>query len=128
MKKLSQVAKAIKLMQADEYITPKQMSEKLGLPLKRTYVVRSQAMKRMNRVVGSTTSAPKEELSGKSSAYVRNLEAENLKLTEWTQLWKQKYDKLEADYTQARVMFLNSEAVVQYLERKVLDLLNSKGE
>ena len=126
MKKLSQVAKAIKLMQADANITPKEMSAKLGLPIKRTYVVRSQAMKRMGRdnfdnVVDTTTKA-------KDTSYLKNLEAENRKLSEWTMLWKQKYDKLEQDYTQAKVMYLNSEAVVAYLERKVLDLLNSKGE
>lgn len=126
MKKLSQVAKAIKLLQADSNISPKEMSAKLGLPIKRTYVVRSQAMKRMGRnnfdaVVDTTTKA-------KDTTYVKNLEAENRKLSEWTMLWKQKYDKLEADYTQAKVMYLNSEAVVSYLERKVLDLLNSKGE
>ena len=126
MKKLSQVAKAIKLMQADANITPKEMSAKLGLPIKRTYVVRSQAMKRMgrdnfDRVVDTTT-------KHQDKMYVKNLETENRTLSDWTMMWKQKYDKLEQDYTQAKVMYLNSQAVVEYLERKVLDLLNQRGK
>ena len=55
--------------------------------------------------------------------YVQNLEKENLQLTEWTQMWKQRYDRLEADYTQAKIMFLNSQAVVAYLEEKVAQLI-----
>jgi hypothetical protein len=38
-------------------------------------------------------------------------------------MWKRKYDKLERDYTQAKVMYLNSQAVVAYLEEKVAQLL-----
>lgn len=55
--------------------------------------------------------------------YITNLEKENLQLTEWTITWKQKYDRLEQDYTQAKIMYLNSQAVVAYLEEKVAQLL-----
>ena len=57
------------------------------------------------------------------SVYTTNLEKENLQLTEWTQMWKRKYDVLERDYTQAKVMYLNSQAVVAYLEEKVAQLI-----
>jgi DNA-binding transcriptional regulator PaaX len=57
------------------------------------------------------------------SAYTKNLEKENLQLTEWTQMWKRKYEVLERDYTQAKVMYLNSQAVVAYLEEKVAQLI-----
>jgi hypothetical protein len=62
--------------------------------------------------------------------YYQNLEHENRKLTEWTLMWKQKYEKLEQDYTQAKVMYLNSQAVIDYLENKVANLItisNLKG-
>lgn len=52
-----------------------------------------------------------------------NLLAENLKLTEWTLLWKKKYETLEQDYTQAKVMYLNSQAVIAYLEEKIAQLV-----
>jgi hypothetical protein len=55
--------------------------------------------------------------------YNENLVKENQQLAEWTMTWKQKYDKLEADYTQAKIMYLNSQAVVAYLEEKVAQLL-----
>jgi DNA-binding PadR family transcriptional regulator len=55
--------------------------------------------------------------------YVENLEKENKQLTEWTQIWKQRYEKLEQDYTQAKIMYLNSQAVVAYLEDKVAQLV-----
>ena len=63
--------------------------------------------------------------------YVLNLELENKKLTDWCLIWKQKYEKLEQDYAQAKVMFLNSQAVVDYLENKVANLItinNLKGK
>jgi len=55
--------------------------------------------------------------------YVENLEKENKQLTEWTMMWKRKYEVLERDYTQAKVMYLNSQAVVAYLEEKVAQLI-----
>ena len=61
--------------------------------------------------------------AGTKAKYVANLEKENLQLTEWTQMWKRKYDVLERDYTQAKVMYLNSQAVVAYLEDKVAQLI-----
>ena len=57
------------------------------------------------------------------SVYTTNLEKENLQLTEWTQMWKRKYDVLERDYTQAKIMYLDSQAVVRYLEEKVAQLI-----
>ena len=55
--------------------------------------------------------------------YNENLIKENQQLAEWTMTWKQKYDRLEQDYTQAKIMYLNSQAVVAYLEEKVAQLL-----
>ena len=55
--------------------------------------------------------------------YNENLERDNKQLAEWTMTWKAKYDKLESDYTQAKIMYLNSQAVVAYLEEKVAQLI-----
>ena len=59
----------------------------------------------------------------RSSDSMDNILKENKQLTEWTQMWKQRYDKLEADYTQAKIMYLDSQAVVKYLEEKVAQLI-----
>lgn len=71
----------------------------------------------------STTpvSKPTNKLIG--SPYIKNLEKENLQLTEWTQMWKRRYEVLDRDYTDAKIMFLNSQAVVAYLEEKIAQLL-----
>jgi hypothetical protein len=72
----------------------------------------------------STTKAKRMPLyNERSSGSVDNILKENKQLTEWTVMWKQKYDKLEQDYTQAKVMYLDSQAVVRYLEEKVAQLL-----
>ena len=55
--------------------------------------------------------------------YTKNLEKENKQHTEWTLMWKRKYEVLERDYTQAKIMYLNSQAVVAYLEEKVAQLI-----
>jgi DNA-binding MarR family transcriptional regulator len=58
-----------------------------------------------------------------NTQYVSNLLKENKQMAEWTQMWKQRYDRLEADYTDAKVMYLNSQAVISYLEEKVAQLI-----
>lgn len=76
--------------------------------------------------VGSpSTTRPRPRMATEpvKTTYTKNLEKENLQLTEWTQMWKRKYDVLEQDYTQAKVMYLNSQAVVAYLEEKVAQLI-----
>jgi predicted transcriptional regulator len=58
-----------------------------------------------------------------SSPSTTNLLKENKQLTEWAQMWKQKHDRIEAEYTQAKIMYLDSQAVVKYLEEKVAQLI-----
>jgi hypothetical protein len=72
----------------------------------------------------STTKAKRMPLyNERSSGLKENILKDNKQLTEWTQMWKQKYDKLEQDYTQAKIMYLDSQAVVRYLEEKVAQLI-----
>ena len=123
-KKQTQIAKARQLWSQDPNMSAKEMAEKLKLPINRVYVLRNQARKRMGRDAFDQVVDIKQKHNDKK--YVSDLEAENKKLTEWTQLWRQKYLKLEDDYTRAKVMYLDSQAVVKYLEAKLAKLL--KGE
>jgi predicted transcriptional regulator len=75
------------------------------------------------KAVSKVTNNWKTASVSTSNVSMQNLLKENKQLTEWTQMWKRKYDVLERDYTQAKVMFLNSQAVVAYLEEKVAQLL-----
>ena len=118
MKKETQITRVAKLIKANPNMSVADMAKETGLPIKRIFVLRSVAGKRLkgSRV---TTKTPMPLRGDKLST----LEIENKKLTEWTLLWKQKYEKLEQDYTQAKIMFLNSEAVVTYLEGKIAQLM-----
>lgn len=122
MKKETQITRVAKLIKANPNMSVADMAKETGLPIKRIYVLRSVAGKRLkgSRV---TTKTPMPLRGDKLST----LEIENKKLTEWTLLWKQKYEKLEQDYTQAKIMFLNSEAVVTYLEGKIAQLMKENG-
>jgi Fe2+ or Zn2+ uptake regulation protein len=57
--------------------------------------------------------------------YTKSLEIQVHELEKFCDEWRQNYKKLDADYTQAKVMYLNSQAVVTYLEEKVAQLLKA---
>ena len=58
-----------------------------------------------------------------NTKYIRSLETQVHELEKLHDGWRQNYKKLEADYTQAKIMYLNSQAVVTYLEEKVAQLI-----
>ena len=55
--------------------------------------------------------------------YIKSLETQVHELEKLHDGWRQNYKKLEADYTQAKIMYLDSQAIVKYLEEKVAQLL-----
>jgi hypothetical protein len=69
----------------------------------------------------STSSKPALD----NTRYIKSLEIQVHELEKFCDEWRQNYKKLDADYTQAKVMFLNSQAVVAYLEEKVAQLLKA---
>jgi DNA-binding PadR family transcriptional regulator len=58
-----------------------------------------------------------------NTKYIRSLETQVHELEKLHDGWRQNYKKLEADYTQAKIMYLDSQAVVKYLEEKVAKLI-----
>jgi hypothetical protein len=56
------------------------------------------------------------------SPYITSLETQVHELEKLHDGWRQNYKKLEADYTQAKIMYLDSQAVVRYLESKIEQL------
>ena len=57
------------------------------------------------------------------SPYIKSLETQVHELEKLHDGWRQNYKKLEADYTQAKIMYLDSQAVIKYLEAKVAQLI-----
>ena len=141
-KKETLASRASALLADNPTMKPKEMAEKLGVTVQRIYVLRSNMKKKLTKkAVSNVTTKRKgrpakvkvdtEQRISRPVNYVLNLELENKKLTDWCLIWKQKYEKLEQDYAQAKVMFLNSQAVVDYLENKVANLItinNLKGK
>jgi predicted ArsR family transcriptional regulator len=135
-KKLSVTKQALELLKQNPDMKPKDMAQVLGVTVQRIYTIRSNFKNTIKKSVSNVTTKRKgrpaklEIRVSKPANYYQNLEQENYKLTEWTMLWKQKYEKLEQDYAQAKIMYLNSQAVVEYLENKVANLItvnNLKG-
>jgi predicted ArsR family transcriptional regulator len=138
-KKLSVTKQALDLLKQNPDMKPKDMAKVLGVTAQRIYAIRSNFKNTIKKSVSNVTTKRKgrpakvdrmPQISSRPANYYQNLEHENRKLTEWTLMWKQKYEKLEQDYTQAKVMYLNSQAVIDYLENKVANLItisNLKG-
>jgi predicted ArsR family transcriptional regulator len=138
-KKLSVTKQALELLKQNPDMKPKDMAQVLGVTAQRIYAIRSNFKNTIKKTVSNVTTKRKgrpakvdrmPQVSSRPANYYQNLEQENYKLTEWTMLWKQKYEKLEQDYAQAKIMYLNSQAVVEYLENKVANLItvnNLKG-
>ncbi len=148
----SNVAKVLDLMKADAKVSVKEIVEKTNLKTSNVYAIRNYIKKNgLLKTLPMTGIAPKAkviEVRGRkftfskrdntsnikkkiapvdtSFTYTKNLEKENKQLTEWTQMWKHRCDKLEHDCTQAKVMYLDQLAVVRYLEAKLLQLVEAK--
>ena len=140
-KKETLASRASALLADNPTMKPKEMAEKLGVTTQRIYVLRSNMKKKLakkktvtnvhNKRRGRPAKVETEQRISRPVNYVLNLEHENKKLTDWCLIWKQKYEKLEQDYADAKIMYLNSQAVVDYLENKVANLItinNLKGK
>ena len=140
-KKETLASKASALLADNPTMKPKEMADKLGVNVQRIYVLRSNMKKKLakkktvtnvhNKRRGRPAKVETEQRISRPVNYVLNLEHENKKLTDWCLIWKQKYEKLEQDYADAKIMYLNSQAVVDYLENKVANLItinNLKGK
>ena len=122
----SNVAKVLDLMKADAKVSVKEIVEKTNLKTSNVYAIRNYIKKN-----GLLKPLPTKGIASKAKRsddekQMSNLLKENRQLTEWTQMWKHRCDKLEHDCTQAKVMYLDQLAVVRYLEAKLLQLVEAK--
>jgi hypothetical protein len=91
------------------------ITQSLKMPLYKEKAVSSK--------VTNKTTPTKYEKAETTFKYIRSLETQVHELEKLHDGWRQNYKKLEADYTQAKIMYLDSQAVVKYLEEKVAQLL-----
>jgi hypothetical protein len=117
MKKITQKTKVAKLMEINPLLKPKEIAQRLKMSVKQVYVLRN-AIKKSGNPVSKVTNKVTD-----NTKYIRALEVQVHELEKLHDGWRQNYKKLEADYTQAKIMYLNSQAVVTYLEEKVAQLI-----
>jgi hypothetical protein len=81
----------------------------------------SQTQKSVSKVTDKVKIMPL--YNEKAARYTKSLETQVHELEKLHSQWRQNYKKLEDDYTQAKIMYLDSQAVVKYLEEKVAKLI-----
>jgi len=114
------------LMNANKNISVKGICEKTGLSKSQVYAIRhyikANPKKKLTPVNKKKTVKTNTNKLIKSP-YITSLETQVHELEKLHDGWRQNYKKLEADYTQAKIMYLDSQAVVRYLETKIEQLL-----
>ncbi len=135
-KKPTLTSKALDLLGQNPNMKPKDMAEKLGVNVQRVYVLRNQLKKKLTKkAVSNVTNKkrrgrPAKVASKPKVSRTEFLENEIAKYHRWCLEWREKYEQLDRDYAKAKVMYLNSQAVIDYLENKVANLItvnNLKG-
>ena len=112
-KKPKQLITLTKASSASVYNALHQLRNKKMIAKEDDGVYISQTQKEVSKVTNKLIKSP----------YIKSLETQVHELEKLHDGWRQNYKKLEADYTQAKVMYLDSQAVVKYLEEKVAQLL-----
>lgn len=132
-KKPTLTSRALDLLGHNPNMKPKDMAKALDITVQRVYVLRNTLKKKLVKKAVSTVTNKRMETTakaGRPTNYVLRLENEVAQYHKWCVEWREKYERLEKDYAQAKVMYLNSQAVVDYLENKVANLItvnNLKG-
>jgi hypothetical protein len=94
------------------------ITQALSMPLYKEKAV-SKVTNNWKAISVSTSNKPALD----NTKYIKSLEAQVHELEKLHDGWRQNYKKLEADYTQAKIMYLDSQAVIKYLEEKVAQLI-----
>jgi hypothetical protein len=118
-------------MKADTKISVKEIVEKTNIKTSNVYAIRNYIKKNgLLKTLPMTGVAPKVRMKQQADnaleKEISNLLKENKQLTEWTVMWKRKYETLEQELKQAKILFLDQLAVVRYLEAKLLQLVEAK--
>jgi hypothetical protein len=129
----SNVAKVLDLMKADTKISVKEIVEKTNIKTSNVYAIRNYIKKNgLLKTLPMTGVAPKVRMKQQADnaleKEISNLLKENKQLTEWTVMWKRKYETLEQELKQAKILFLDQLAVVRYLEAKLLQLVEAQSK
>jgi DNA-binding MarR family transcriptional regulator len=128
-KKPKQLIALIKASSASVYNALHQLRRKKMIAKEDDGVYISQTQKSVSKVTNkggwkavSVSTSNKPALDN-TARYIKSLETQVHGLETLHNQWRQNYKKLDADYTQAKIMYLDSQAIVKYLEEKVAQLI-----
>lgn len=124
----SNVAKVLDLMKADAKVSVKEIVEKTNLKTSNVYAIRNYIKKN-----GLLKPLPTKGIASKAKRsddekQMSNLLKENKQLTEWTQMWRGRYDKLESELNRVRHLYMDQLAVVRYLEVKIMQFVEAQSK
>jgi hypothetical protein len=131
MKKQSATKQILNILNTKGGRKPKDLIKEIKLPASNIYAglaylrSKKKIAKEDDGVYISQTQKEVSKVTNKliRSPYITSLETQVHELEKLHDGWRQNYKKLEADYTQAKIMYLDSQAVVKYLEEKVAKLI-----
>jgi len=126
LKPSSNVAKVLDLMKADEKTSVKEIVAQTGLKTENVYAIRNYIKKR-GLMGGKSIPKAKAEITADEKE-IQNLLKENKTLTDWTVMWKSRYDKLESELNRVRHLYMDQLAVVRYLENKLMQFVEAQSK
>jgi hypothetical protein len=104
------------LMDADKNISVKEICEKTGFSRSQVYVIRSYL--KHNKKLTPVNKKPKVDRVDTNKA----IRAENEKLHQFCFEWRNKCDKQDLEIARLQHLYMDSKAVINYLESKIQQL------
>lgn len=115
--KITKMSVVKALMDADKNISVKEICEKTGFSRSQVYVIRNQLKNKGKKKLTPVNKKAVAKTSTKSK-----LQAENDELYKFCLEWRQKCDKQQAEIARLQHLYMDSKAVVAYLESKIQQL------
>lgn len=129
LKPSSEALKVLNVMREDNKLSVKEITEKTGLSKTQVYSARHY-LKNRGLVGGKAKpkATPKQTEITAGEKEIQNLLKENKTLTDWTVMWKGRYDKLESELNRVRHLYMDQLAVVRYLENKLMQFVEAQSK
>ena len=117
--KITKMSVVKALMDADKNISVKEICEKTGYSRSQVYVIRHQLK---NTGKGKKKLTPVNKKAVAKTSTKSKLQAENNELYKFCLEWREKCDKQQAEIARLQHLYMDSKAVITYLESKIQQL------
>jgi len=119
LRRNSDANKVRKLMTEDKNMSVKEICEKTGFPKTKVYAIRNyiKTKKKLTPVNKKT-----DVVRSKPTDKIRKLVADNAELNRWCLEWREKCDAQQSEIARIQHLYMDSQAVVRYLESKIQQL------